>query len=289
MSNTDSQQLIVGHWNTVTVVSIDHRGYRLVNAHDDSCVMPAREARKPLAIGDQVDVFVYFDSDQRLAATQSTPLAELGQVAWLKVVSVGPVGAFLDWGLSKDLLLPFAEQQYPLVAGKHCLVKLIADDFGRIAATTYLDAHLSDEAEGLRPGEKVSLIIADKTDLGVKAVVNHRFWGLIYKDQIAQVLRKGQAVTGYIQRIREDGRIDLSLQATGLNKVTSVADQVIDYLASQNGSSPLGDHSSPEQIQRIFGCSKRAFKQAIGWLYKQGIITISDDGIRLVDANAKSD
>lgn len=233
-------------------------------------------------VGDTLEAFVYVDSEGHLAATAQKPLAQADEVAWLKVVSVNYVGAFLDWGLPKNPLVPFSEQHYEMEVGKSYLVKLFLDDKGRIAATTKLDEWLEEESVDFKPGQKVSLIIADKTDLGYKAVVNNTHWGLLYKNEVFQPLRKGQRVEGYIKQIRDDKRIDLMLHEPGYGKVEPLTDKILARLKQRDGYLALSDKSPPETIYAAFGVSKKVFKQAIGALYKKQLILIEKDGIRLV-------
>lgn len=234
-------------------------------------------------VGDTLDVFVYVDSDGHLAATAKKPLAEVGDVAWLKVVSLNYVGAFLDWGLPKDLLVPFSEQYHEMEVGRSYLVKVFLDDQNRIAATTKIDKLLSDESVDFEVGQKVSLIIADRTDLGVKAIINNSHWGMLYENELFRPVRKGQKMEGYIKQIREDRKIDLSLHQPGYGKVMSLTDSIMAKLKANNGVLMLSDKSPPEAIYAAFGVSKKVFKQAIGALYKQQLITIDKNGIKLVD------
>ncbi|MEF3076069.1 S1-like domain-containing RNA-binding protein [Methylobacter sp. Wu1] len=233
-------------------------------------------------VGDTLDVFVYVDSKGHLAATTQKPLAQVDEVAWLKVVSINYIGAFLDWGLPKNLLVPFSEQHHEMEVGKSYLVKLFLDDKGRIAATTKLDEWLEEESVDFKPGQKVSLIIADKTELGYKAAVNNTHWGLLYKNEVFQPLRKGQKLDGYIKQIRDDKKIDLALHEPGYGKVESLTDKILARLKQNDGYLGLSDKSPPETIYAAFGVSKKVFKQAIGALYKKQLIRIETDGIRLV-------
>jgi len=234
-------------------------------------------------VGDTLDVFVYVDSEGHLAATAKKPLAEVGDIAWLKVVSLNYVGAFLDWGLPKDLLVPFSEQYHEMEVGRSYLVKVFLDDKNRIAATTKIDKLLSDESVDFEVGQKVSLIIADRSDLGVKAIIDNSHWGMLYENELFRPVRKGQKMEGYIKQIREDRKIDLSLHQPGYGKVVSLTDNIIAKLKANNGVLMLSDKSPPEAIYAAFGVSKKVFKQAIGALYKQQLITIDKSGIKLVD------
>lgn len=235
--------------------------------------------------GDSVDVFIYTDSDDHLAATTRLPRAQVGEVAWLRVTTVNYYGAFLDWGLPKELLVPFGEQLGEMQAGKFYLVRLFLDDKGRIAATAKFAPFIAnevDDVDDFKTGQKVSLLIADQTDLGFKAIVNHRYWGLLYQNELFQPLKKGLKLDGYIKQIRDDKKIDLTLNPPGYAKIDPLAEQILNRLRTAGGRLPLGDKSPPEAIYKEFGASKKAFKQALGALYKQQQIIIDEDHIRLI-------
>ncbi|MGQ4880776.1 S1 RNA-binding domain-containing protein [Billgrantia sp. LNSP4103-1] len=210
-----------------------------------------------------------------------TPKAQVGEVAYLEVVTVNETGAFLDWGHSRDVLLPFGEQRFRPTPGKRVLVRLYEDQQGRPVASQKLDRFVQDEATGLAPGDEVELVIADATDLGYKAVVDHRFWGLLFRDDITHPLRRGQRVKGYVKRVRDDGRLDLSLLPPGPARLDVVGEKVLKALRESGGYLPLGDKSDAAEIKARMGVSKSAFKQAIGRLYKQRQIIIEETGIRL--------
>lgn len=235
--------------------------------------------------GDSLEVFVYVDPEGHLAATTQIPLAQVGDIAWLKVVSVNYIGAFLDWGLPKDLLVPFSEQHHEMEVGKFYLVKVFLDEKSRIVATTKIEQWLSEESAYFKAGQQVSLLIADQTELGVKAIVNNSHWGLLYHNELFQPVSKGQKLEGYIKQIREDHKIDLTLHQPGYGKVLSLTDRILIKLQENNGELMLSDKSSPESIYNTFGVSKKVFKQAIGALYKKKLITIDERGIRLAPTN----
>lgn len=207
-------------------------------------------------------------------------LASLGEVACLEVVANTPVGAFLHWGAPKDLLLPFAEQDAPPVPGEHQLVKVIADRRGRPLATARLARHLRDQASDLRQGERVDVLIAGATELGYKVVVNHTYWGLISAGECREPLFPGHRQSGYVQRLREDRRLSVSLHPPGAAKTEGLGEEILRRLEEHGGFLALGDKSSPEAVFRVLGCSKGAFKQAIGKLYKARRIAIEAGGIR---------
>jgi uncharacterized protein len=209
------------------------------------------------------------------------PKVEVGEVAYLEVVTVNETGAFLDWGHPKDLLLPFGEQRFRPTPGKRVLVIVYADQQGRPVASQKLDRFIEDAAHGFAAGDAVTLVIADATDLGYKAVVDHRVWGLLYRDDATRPLRRGQRLTGYVKRLREDGRLDLSLLPPGAARLDVVGEAVLKALRESGGYLPLGDKSDAAEIKARLGVSKNAFKQAIGRLYKRRLITIEASGIRL--------
>ena len=209
------------------------------------------------------------------------PKCAVGEVAYLEVVTVNETGAFLDWGHPRDLLLPFGEQRFRPSVGKRVLVRIYEDQQGRPVATQKLDRFVADAAEGLAAGDEVTLMIAEQTDLGFKAVVEHRCWGLLYRDDVTRPLRRGQRLTGYVKRLRDDGRLDLSLLPPGEARLDVVGETVLKALRESGGYLPLGDKSDAAEIKARLGVSKNAFKQAIGRLYKRRLITLSPTGIRL--------
>lgn len=234
-------------------------------------------------LGDSLDVFVYVDGEGHLAATTLLPKAQADEIAWLKVVSINYTGVFLDWGLPKDLLVPFSEQYHEMEVGRYYLVKLFLDDQGRMAATTKIDKHLLDESVYFKEGQAVSLMIADKTELGVKAIINHTHWGMLYQNELFQPVKKGQILPGFIKHIRADFKIDLSLYEPGYGKVESLTDTILLRLKAKGGYLPLSDKSPADAIYAEFGVSKKVFKQAIGALYKQNLISLDKQtGIRLL-------
>jgi predicted RNA-binding protein (virulence factor B family) len=213
------------------------------------------------------------------------PLAQLGQVALMEIVAVNQLGAFAAWGLPKDLFIPFAEQQHTLRKGQYVLVKVYQDNQNRFAGSTRIDHWIKDDASGLSVGEQVSLVVADRTELGFKAIINHHCWGLLYGNELFTTLRTGQVVQGYIRRIRADSKIDLTLEKPGFSKgrIDSLGQQIISELQKSGGQLTLTDKSAPQEIYAAFGVSKNVFKQAIGALYKQRFIRLDNNVIRLVE------
>lgn len=271
----------IGKFNTLTIRDISDR--QILLAGDDGDIpLIDREPPAGLAPGQTLQVFVYPDGSGQLQATQQQPRAQVDEVAWLRVVEVGHAGAFLDWGLPKDLLVPYSEQKVRMVVGRSYLVRLFLDESNRVAATTHLDDFIQDQAFYYKAGQTVQLIIAEETDLGYKAVVDHRYWGMLYHNEIFQPLRKGQQLTGYIRRVREDQRLDLTLhQGSHGGQVAAAAEKILATLHSHGGYMALTDKTPPETIYSLFGVSKKIFKQAVGGLYRQRRIVIEDAGIRL--------
>lgn len=245
--------------------------------------LPAAEAPSATA-GDVLSVFLYTDPQGKPVATLSKPLVQRGQCASLKIVDITNAGAFLDWGLDKNLLLPFAEQRRPVEIGRHETVLVYLDNSGRLAASSRLDHHLPETDDHFRPWQQVSLLIYQRTDLGLKAVVDNRAVGLLYKDELFQSLRVGETHTGYIKRLRFDGRIDLAMQPPAEQLKPILSEQILQYLHDNDGACELSDKSSPEAIQSVFKVSKKNFKKAISALYKERKIVIHADHIALADS-----
>jgi hypothetical protein len=246
-------------------------------------LLPRREMPVKWAIGDFVDVFLYHDSEDRPVATLKAPKVMPGQFARLKCVAVTGVGAFLDWGLPKDLLVPFREQKDRMEVGKFSIVFVRIDEqSGRIVATTRIARHMDQVQHQFKPGQEVDLIIYGKTALGYKAIVNSTHSGLLFANDVFQPLRPGEMLKGYVTAVRTDGKIDLSLHPPGRARVDGLEAQILAELDARGGFWSLGDHSSAAEINEELGVSKRTFKQATGALWKKRMITIEENGIRRV-------
>ncbi|WP_019528988.1 CvfB family protein [Dasania marina] len=278
-----SSTVQLGKTNTLSISKINAVGAMLDGGPLGAILLTATANTPSLTVGANIDVFVYLDAEGELAATTLKPKAQLGEIAWLQVADVTNVGGFLDWGLPKDLFIPFAEQQFELQAGRHVLAKVYLDKKNRLTASTRLDHLLTDDEHDFSEGEKVNLVIAEKTELGYKAIINHHCFGLLYDNELIQPLKKGQNHIGYIKKIRSDHKIDLSLNPIGFNQEQhdAVANSILEKLKENDGFMLLNDKSPPEAIYRVFGVSKKAFKKACGTLYKKKIITIEKQGIRL--------
>ena len=276
--------ITIGKTYTLEAVKIKEFGAYLDAKNLGEVLLPRKYVPKGLKVGETVEVFLYLDSEDRPVATTRKPRAQVDEFAYLKVVSIAPVGAFLDWGLDKDVLLPYSEQHREVKVGHSYLVFLYVNKAdGRITASSKIDKFLNnDTPQHYKPQQAVDLIIANTTDLGYKAIVNQRYWGVLYKDEVFQRLSFGQSIKGYIKRIRDDGKIDLTLQ--GGQETRDKNQQIIlDYLQKHGGFAEVHDKSDPELIYDLFGMSKGAFKKAIGGLFKQEIINIGANGIQLLD------
>jgi hypothetical protein len=273
----------IGRINTLEVVRETDNGLYLDGRELGEILMPKKFITEEVRKMGWADVFVYTDSEDRLVATTEKPFAMVGEFAFLKVVATSNFGAFLDWGLPKDLLVPFREQKAKMVEGGIYLVYLFLDLLTkRIAASAKIDKYLDNTPPEYEHGDKVQLMIAEETDLGFKAIVNNEHWGMLYKNQIYQPLSPGLKTTGYINKVREDEKIDLLLEKPGYEKVDAISQKILDELKQNRGFMAVSDNTSPEMINAMFGISKKNFKKAIGSLYKKRMITFDSDGIRLV-------
>ena len=271
----------VGQLNKLRVVKEVPFGVYLEGGDWGEILLPSKYVPKGTMINDRLEVFVYFDSKDQIIATMKTPRVKAGKCAFLKVIDVNRVGAFLDWGLDKDLLVPVPEQQRPMESGKSYLVYVKLDNKGRIVASSKLDHFLDKSPVTYNQWDEVDLLVAESTDLGRKVIINDTHWGLIHTSDIFQSLGYGQKIRGFIKQVREDGKIDIVLKKMGRNNIHELAERILTDLNAKNGFLPLHDKSSSEDIQRAFGDSKKSFKSAIGLLYKQGKIKIEENGIRL--------
>mgnify|MGYP003625302584 FL=1 len=280
--STDRPVVAIGQQNRLQVLRKRDPGVFLDGGVFGSILLPQRYVPENTQEGDLVDVFVYLDSEDQLIATTETPKLMVGKFGCLKVAELSTVGAFLDWGLPKDLLLPFSEQRRPAEEGKRYLVRAYLDNTNRIAASTKLDKFLDLHPAQYRRHQKVALIIAERTELGYKAIIDQTHWGLIHHQDLFQKLRYGQHISGFIKQQREDGKIDILLEEPGYAPVGDLTEQILQLLQHEGGFVALSDRSSPEQISELFGVSKKKFKMAIGALYKQRRIEIEAEGIRLL-------
>lgn len=274
----------IGKLNHLEVLKELDFGIYLDGGDLGEILMPKRYVPEGTMLGDFIESFIYLDSEDRLIATTEKPLALVEEFALLEVVSVTPVGAFLNWGLPKDLFVSFREQRKPMEVGKKYLVYIYLDtDSKRIAASSKIEQYLDNIPVDYDENEEVDLIIVNETDLGYNAIIDYSHLGVLYKNEVFQELNPGDKVQGYIKKIRTDGKIDLRLDKIGYEKITSFVDRIIIELQKNKGFLPLTDKSSPEEIYKIFKISKKNFKAAIGALYKKRFIALEEDGIRLLN------
>lgn len=281
---------ILGKRNTLSIIRESAPGLYLDGGELGEILLPGRYIPANLKPKDKLDVFIYRDSEDRLVATTETPLAAVGEFAAMKVVSINDrVGAFLDWGLAKDLLLPFREQERMVRVGQRVVVFVYVDPkTQRIVASSRLHRHLSQERPLYRNSHPVSLLITGATQLGYQAIVENAHSGLLYRDNITTPLQIGQRLQGFVRNIRENDQIDLSLDAAGYKRVASLTDQIVKALEASDGKLGFDDDSSPEAIRQMFSVSKKAFKQALGKLYKTRRIQFTKPGIQLLDNSSWS-
>lgn len=277
----------IGRFNKLRVVKEVAFGIYLDGDDWGEILLPNKFIPQGTRVNDILDVFLYFDSEDKIIATTLQPLAYLGTCAFLQVIDVNRVGAFLDWGLDKDLLVPKPEQRRPMEKNKSYIVYVKQDNQGRIIASSKLDYCLDQSPAPFKQEEEVNLLIAETTELGKKVIINDSHWGLIHSGDIFQTLNYGKRTRGYIKAIREDGKIDVVLRKTGQDSIHELAKRILTELHKMGGFIPLHDKSSPLDIQRAFGESKKSFKSAIGYLYKGGVIRIESDGIRSLNESDK--
>lgn len=267
----------IGKINNLEIVRSAEPGFYLKSTDDATEVLlPNRYITADMAIGDSIDVFVYNDSEDRPVATTEMPRAQVGEFAFMRVKAVNSVGAFLDWGLMKDLLVPFREQKRRMIAGRWYVVYVYLDhESKRIVASAKLDKFLDNVIPQYKFRQKVNILVAQRTELGFKVIVDNLFWGMIYHDEIYQDINIGEKHQAFIKTVRADSKIDLKLGDREVKRVKSLADVILEYIAQNGGSMHITDSSSPEMIRSVFNCSKKDFKKTLGFLYKAHKIVIA--------------
>ncbi len=276
----------IGRMNSLRIIKKLDFGIYLDGGDLGEILMPIRYVPESCAIDDELEVFVYRDSEDRLIATTEEPFAMVGEFALLQAVAVNRVGAFLKWGLMKDLLVPFSEQKPRMEEGRLYVVRIFLDDDGRILASARLDGFLHRESDDeFEAGEAVNLFIANRTDLGYQVIVENSHWGMLHNNEVPKGLKRGEIVAGFIKNIREeDGRIDLCLHLKPSEKTDEISSIVIEKLKLNAGFLALNDKSSPDDIRATLGISKGMYKKAVGALYKKKLISLEKDGVRLLKA-----
>lgn len=273
-----------GEYNRLRINRGVDFGVYLGDDDGNEVLMPSRYVPEGVEIGDEIEAFVYFDSEDRVVATTDTPKAKVGEFAYLKAIAVTRVGAFLDWGLPKDLMLPYSEQKHKAYEGSHYLVRVYVDDkTNRIVATTKIGKYLEDSVlDELEIGQEVDIVVCDSSYMGYQVIINKKFIGILYKNEVFRNLEPGEQTKAYVRKIRwDDFKVDVRLQKDGYGQVDPAAEKVMQVLEERGGSLPLSDKSNPEDIYEELQMSKKVFKKAIGGLYKERKIIIGVDEIKL--------
>ncbi|HXE96761.1 MAG TPA: S1-like domain-containing RNA-binding protein [Dongiaceae bacterium] len=278
--------LQIGNYNRLTIARITASG-AVFKSDEGDVLLPLRLVPKGAEAGKELEVFVYVDSDGRLTATTKRPRAVVGEFALLKVKETTSVGSFLDWGLEKDLLLPFGEQTEPVRRGDQVLVHIYLHSSGRIAASAKLEKFIRPVDDSLSEGKEVDLLVYACTDLGAKVLINNSFGGLIFHTEFVVKPACGERLRGYVKKIREDGKVDVMLRKGGAQEAAQDREIILAALAAHNGFLPLTDKSSPDAIAGLLRLSKKSFKKAVGGLYKESAISMLPDGIRLQSGQTK--
>ena len=274
--------LTLGIYHRLTVVRESEQGFYLTKDEEDAILLPNRYIPEGLQIGDEIDVFLYSDSQGRPIATTLTPMLTLHEFAALEVTSVTKYGAFMEWGIAKELLVPFREQNRKLNEGDIAVVYLFYDEVScRLVGSAKVRKFLSTEQPDVKEGERVEILVYDQNDLGYKVIINNLYEGMIYENEMYSALQIGDQSYAYVRKIRDDNKIDLQLQPLGYAKIASNSEKILQFLKENNGWLPLTDKSSPSEIKQMLSMSKKTFKQAVGDLYKKQFIALKEDGISL--------
>jgi predicted RNA-binding protein (virulence factor B family) len=273
----------IGQFNTLTIDRDTQVGLFLTDGKED-VLLPNKYVPKVFEIGEEITVFVYLDHEERPVATTLVPYIFLNEFALLRVNYVNQIGAFMDWGMEKDILVPFKEQARPMEKGKRYLVYLYMDEkTNRLVASSKTNQFLNNEDLSVEKGEEVDLIISHITEIGINVIINQKHKGLVYKDEVYDdAIRTGDKMKGYIKTIRPDGKIDVALNKQGFENIEPNSEIILNELRASRGFLRLNDNSNPEDIKTVLKMSKKTFKKAIGLLYKEKLIEIKDDGIYLV-------
>jgi len=276
----------IGKINQLRIVKEVDFGLYLDGEESGEILLPKRYAPIVFEIGESLSVFIYKDSEDRIIATTEVPFAMVEEFALLKVISVDRIGAFMDWGLMKDLLVPFSEQQVRMEAGKNYIIRVLLDEeTDRLIGSARIEKFLDKTPPTYTTGEEVNVLIANQTDLGYKVIINNSHTGIIYKNEIYTTIHRGQRLKAYISKVREDNKIDVCINKPGFEKIDLLTDRILNMLKENNGFLPISDKSESEEIYKIFGESKKTFKKAVGALYKKKKISIEEKGIRLSSKN----
>ena len=273
----------IGQINTLVVVKKVDFGVYLDGKELGDILLPERYVPASCMLKDELDVFIYLDSEDLLIATTQTPKAMVGECAYLKVIEVNAVGAFLDWGLPKDLLVPYGEQQTPMEVGHSYVVTLYIDEASdRIAASSRLNKFVVDTSPYFKPQQQVELLICERTELGYKAIVNQAVIGLLFNSDVVKPVSYGESLQGYVKQVREDNKLDLCLQLVSREALDALSQEILIFIEAQGGVISLTDKSTPEEIARQFGVSKSSYKKALGKLYQKRLVLIEKKSVSLV-------
>lgn len=273
----------IGNFNNLKVLKLVDFGAYLDGGNNIEILLPSRYIKSPLQIGDLIDVFIYTDSEDRLIATTESPLIKVGEFAYLTVKQVTQFGAFLDWGLPKDLLVPFREQKTRMKEDVEYLVYAYLDDTTkRIVASSKIEKFLGNKIPCYKNGESVNILVYTQTEIGYKVIVDNMFHGMLYYNEIFQEINIGDKLNAFIKAIRQDGKIDLTLNDKVENRISILSEKIYNWIVINGGETTICDKSNPELIKETFACSKKDFKKAIGLLYKGQRINISDNGIKIL-------
>ncbi len=280
---TISPSMILGRYNYAKIISQNDFGFEVQTADASQCLFPNRYITEEMKIGDIIKVFIYTDSEDRMVATTETPKAQLGEFALLEVVDVTNIGAFVDWGIVKDLLVPRSAQEKPYKVGEKHVIRVTFDnDTHRLIGVGKTKPFVSRDTSKLKEKMEVSIIILDKTDLGFKVFVNNQFDGLIFHNEIFKEVQYGDTMQAYIKKIRSDGKLDISLQAIGAQRVAGDTEVILNYINEHGGMMPYNSKSDAELIKKVFGLSKKSYKKALSTLRESGKIRVEENGSFLI-------
>ena len=280
-----SKKIKLGDYNRLRIVKKVDFGLYLDGGEEGEILLPTRYVPEGCQVGDMLNVFLYLDIDERLIATTLTPLVQVGQFACLEVAWVNQFGAFLNWGLMKDLFVPFSEQKMKMQVGRKYVIHAHLDDESyRIVASAKVERYLSKDIPDYAPGTEVDILIWQKTDLGFKAIIDNKHSGLLYENEIFCTLETGMQMRAFVKQVREDGKVDLILQKPGFEKIDDFSKTLLDYIKEHGGRIHLNDKSPAEDIYDTFGVSKKTFKKGVGDLYKKRLISLQENGITLAES-----
>lgn len=273
----------LGKYNRLEVVKEVDFGMYLDGGDDGEILLPKRYVPQECKPGDMLDVFIYLDMDERLVATTLKPLVQVGGFAFLEVAWVNQYGAFMNWGLMKDLFVPFREQKVRMEQGRRYLIHAHLDEESyRIVASAKIERYLSKEKPGFSPAQKVEILVWQRTDLGYKVIIEDRFSGMIFHNEIFRQIEPGMRLEAYVKQVRKDGKVDLELQPGGMRRVDNFTDVLLEYIRSHNGFIPFTDKTDADLVYATFGVSKKTFKKSVGDLYKRRLVALEPEGIRLL-------